>query len=93
LLDKKCFNSALRSAIFGDFFFAKYSKIEKENSELKFLNRILQLQLNTLKKKNEELTRKQECFDVMKVEFVQLVSEQVLASSRLYHILDIIKDL
>ena len=88
-----CFIVALRCAIFGDLFFAKYSNIENENSELKFSNRILQLQLNTLKKKNEVLTKKQECFELMKVEFVQLVREQVLASSRLYHILDIIKDL
>ena len=86
--------SALRSSIFGNAFFEKYLEIENENSELKFSVRMLELQLSTLKKKNEELIRKNlDVFGHFKSEIVQLVTEQLMVSTRLWRILEMFKDM
>ena len=71
------FFTALKSSIFGNAFIEKYLEIENENAELKFSIRMLELQLNTLKKKNEELIRKRHgVFATLKTEIVELVNDQ-----------------
>ena len=55
---------------------------------------MLELQLNTLKKKNEELIRKRhDDFALLKNEIVELVNDQLLVSTRLGCILDIFKEM
>ena len=83
----------LKNAIFGDLFYQKYCKTESENTELMFSVRMLELQLKTLKKKNEELVnRKDQIYLLLKNEFVKLVFEQKRVMSRLACIYKMLKD-
>ena len=88
----------LKKAIFGDLYYQKFSLIENENEELKFRIKILELQLGTLKKKNEEvfneerLTRIKSFITQLEVEFFELSNAQQKVVSRLGNIFELLKN-
>ena len=83
----------MKSAVFGHLFFEKFCSIENENSDLKFKIQILELQIKTLKKKNEALSKKKYILDTsLMTEFKKLVFEHQKVTSRLKHIYDILKE-
>ena len=68
--------------------------MENENQNLKFLQKILELQLNTLKKKNEELLQKKNfVFLELKKEFAELIVERQKISCRLRRIYELFKEM
>ena len=68
--------------------------MEDENAELKFKVQVLELQLNTLKKKNQECsTNKDHLLLQLKTEIVEFLKEQLVVTLRVSRILDILKDL
>jgi hypothetical protein len=80
--------------LFGEKFFELFCAIDNENSELKFSKQILELQLNTLKKKNEEFhRRKDERFFRLQQEIEILLREQLAVTLRVRGILNILKEL
>ena len=88
----------LKKAIFGDLYYQKFSLIENENEELKFRIKILELQLGTLKKKNEEvfneerLRRIKSFITQLEVEFFELSNAQQKVVSRLGNIFELLKN-
>ena len=84
----------LKRVLFGDLYFEKYCIMGDENAELKFKMQVLELQLNTLKKKNEELNcKKGEMFAELKTHITELLKEQLVVTLRMSRILDILKEL
>lgn len=84
----------LKRVLFGDMYFDKYCRMESENSNLKFQVKILELQLSTLKKKNELMnTSKDEKFLKLKNEIAELLREQLVVSNRLKRVFEILKQL
>jgi len=83
----------LKKVLFGDIYFEKFCSMEDENAELKFKVQVLELQLNTMKKKNEELISKKK--DVLmlqlKSEITELLKEQLVVTRRLSRVLEILK--
>ena len=93
MLDKSLF-LGLKFAIFGDSFVQKYVSIENENSELKFTKKIIELQLNTLKRKNEELLKeKKKYVSSLMMELCELITEHEKVSSRIRRIFDLLKEM
>jgi hypothetical protein len=72
--------------LFGNAFFEKFASIESENEELKFQNKILELQLSTLKRK------KLDQFKQLEVEIFELAQEQQKVVSRLSRIFELLKN-
>ena len=84
----------LKLAIFGDSFVQKFCLIENENSELKFAMKILQLQLNTMRKKSEDLSKEKLSYlSCLKTEFAELIVDHEKVASRLKRIYQILNDL
>ena len=86
----------MKNAIFGDKFFENYCRIEKENEDLKFRIKMLELQLSTLKKKNQDSSYEELLKFVVSqlwVEFGELVIEQDRVSSGLGRIIELLKTL
>jgi hypothetical protein len=84
----------LKNAIFGDLFFQKLSSSESEIAELKFYAKMLELQLNTMKKRYKEVVNKKELVNMLlKVEFASLFEEQRRVFARLGRIYEILKEL
>lgn len=84
----------LKRVLFGDMYFDKYCSMESEYSNLKFQVKILELQLSTLKKKNELMnTSKDEKFLKLKNEIAELLREQLVVSNRLKRVFEILKQL
>ncbi len=84
----------MKEAIFGDTFFQQCSELEKQNSELRFSNRILDLQLSTLKKKNEDVCGKRQIFNVqLQTEFAKLIVEQENVLRRLRRVYELVKEM
>ena len=83
----------MKKVLFGDIYFEKFCSMEDENAELKFKVQVLELQLNTMKKKNEELISKKK--DVLmlqlKSEITELLKEQLVVTRRLSRVLEILK--
>ena len=80
--------------LFGDIYFEKFCKLEDENAELKFKVQVLELQLNTLKKKNQECSsNKDQCLLRLKSEIVEFLKEQLVVTLRISRILDMLKEL
>ena len=88
----------LRNAIFGDFFYQKFSLIENENEELKFRNKMLELQLSSMKKKKEEgfneerLKRIKAFITQLQIEFFELSNCQQKVLLRLGRIFELLKN-
>ncbi len=84
----------MKSAVFESLFYDKYCSVEKENVELKLVNKVLELQLNTLKRKNEELNSRNDAYvRELKNEVVEILIEQLAVSSRINRVLDILNEL
>ena len=83
----------LKKVLFGDIF-DKFCSMEDENAELKFKVQVLELQLNTMKKKNEELLTKKDLLMLdFKSEITELLKEQLVVTRRISRVLDVLKDL
>jgi hypothetical protein len=83
----------LKKIIFGDVFFERFSLIEKENEELKFRNKILEMQLCTLKRKKNDifLRRIKTLFHLLEVEILELANEHKKVVSRMERIFEMLK--
>ncbi len=68
--------------------------MENENAELKLRIKILELQISTLKKKNEEMLSKKDAnFLNLKKNIVELLKEGFVVNNRLNIVLDLLKNL
>ena len=84
----------LKKVLFGDIYFDKFCSMEDENAELKFKVQVLELQLNTMKKKNEELITKKDLLMLdFKSQITELLKEQLVVTRRISCVLDVLKDL
>ncbi len=87
----------LKEAFLQDAFIQKYITIERENSDLKFENKLLRLQLNTLKNKKNQSdieNRFQICknfFVELENQFKILVGEQERVAVRMNDILELLQ--
>jgi hypothetical protein len=83
----------LKRVLFGDLF-EKFCLMENENAELKLRIKILELQISTLKKKNEEMLSKKDAnFLNLKKNIVELLKEGFVVNNRLNIVLDLLKNL
>jgi len=86
----------LNNALFEDIFVQKYFLVEKENAELKFANKLFELQLSTLKNKKKHFANDnlfenfKEIFSQLEIEFRELVCDQERVAARLKHILELL---
>ncbi len=84
-----------KAALLRDVFMQKYFLIEKENSDLKFENKVLELQLRTLKyKKNQidnenSLGKLREIMSQLEIEFGGLICDQQRVFDRIERIVEL----